>query len=86
MDFSGLSEWIGDSTNAVLSFVSQFLPDSPFVILSESDLFSSVSHYLPALNYFIPIDFMVDLTAGWVVACLVYFGCSVLLRWYKAIS
>lgn len=86
MDFSGLSEWLGDSTNAALNFVSVYLPDSPFIILSETELFPSVSQYLPTLNFFIPIDFMVDLTASWVVACVLYFGVSILLRNFKAIQ
>ena len=86
MDFSGLSDFVGSSTNSALNFVSQILPDSPFYLLSDSDLFPSISSYLPTLNFFIPIDFMVDLTFSWVCACILYFGVSVMLRWYKAIQ
>lgn len=38
------------------------------------------------VNYFLPISEYAAFLSGWVIAILLYYGVSILLRWIKAIS
>lgn len=78
--FNQVVSFVGDKINLILSFVCIFLPDSPFSLLDSSP----VGEYLGYINYFVPIDFMVDTLSAWTAAILVYYCVQILLRWIKA--
>lgn len=78
--FNTILSWVGDKINVVLSMVALLLPDSPFQLLNKTP----ISPYLGYINYFVPIDFIVDTLAGWTAAILIYYGLQILLRWIKA--
>ena len=80
--FNSILGWLGDQINALLSFLCVVLPDSPFKLLD----YTPISPYIPYINYFVPLDFMVDALAFWLVAILCYYGFSILMRWVKAIQ
>lgn len=82
MDFNAILEWCGDKINYLLSLLCSVLPDSPFSLLDNSP----IQPYLSAINYFIPVAFMVDTLAGWLAAILIYYGVSIIMRWIKALS
>ena len=66
----------------VLSWVLALLPDSPFVALDNSP----IRPYLAALNWIVPVDFMISTMSAWLLAIAVYYVYSAILRWIKAIS
>lgn len=80
--FNSILGWVGDRINELLSFICLILPDSPFQLLTNSP----ISQYLGYINYFIPIDFMLDVLTAWLSAILVYYGYQILMRWAKAIE
>lgn len=80
--FNNILGWIGDKLNELLSFLCLVLPDSPFKLLD----YTPISDILPYINYFIPIDFMLDLMSAWLACILLYYGYSIILRWIKAIG
>lgn len=57
------------------------LPDSPFNVLNEIQI-----PYLEALNWLIPVNFMVSVLSYWVFAIGLYYVVSVALRWVKIIQ
>lgn len=66
----------------ILSYALALLPDSPFVALSNAP----IQPYLKAVNWIVPVDFMVSTMEAWLTAIAVYYIVSALLRWAKAIS
>lgn len=82
LDLSGISDWWGSLSNDFLNFIYNALPDSPFSLLDSSP----IAQYLPYINYFVPVDFIVDTAAAWAAAMLCYFGWSVMMRNHKVIS
>lgn len=80
--FRSIFDWLGNALNQVLSWVLFVLPDSPFKALSNSP----IKQYLPALNYFIDVAFIINTLAAWVTCIAVYYGYQVILRWIKAIN
>lgn len=78
--FQSVLDFIGDKINYILSMVSLILPDSPFSLLNKTP----ISSYLGYINYFVPIDFMVNTLAAWTAAILVFYGVQIILRWAKA--
>lgn len=82
MDFQSAINWLGSQLSNILSWLTALLPDSPFKALDATPL----KPYLSALNYFLPIDFILDTTLLWLNAILIYYGYSIILRWAKAIQ
>lgn len=80
--FNTVLDWLGNQINNLLSFLCVVLPDSPFQALSNSP----IGEYLGIINYFVPIDFMLNVTTAWLACILVYYGFSILMRWVKAIQ
>lgn len=58
------------------------LPDSPFTALSNSP----VAPYLGWINWFVPIQFILNTLVAWLSAIAVYYAYSIILRWIKAIG
>lgn len=80
--FNNVVNWIGDKLNWILSFITVVLPDSPFSLLDNSP----ISEYIGYINYFVPIDFMVDALSAWTGAILIFYGYQIIMRWAKAIE
>lgn len=66
----------------LLSWALALLPDSPFVALSNSP----IQPYLAAINWIVPVDFIISTLQLWLVAIAAYYVLSAALRWAKAIS
>lgn len=66
----------------LLSWVLNLLPDSPFQQLSNSP----VQPYLAALNWIVPVNFMISTLELWLAAIAVYYVYQAVLRWIRAIS
>lgn len=71
-----------EAAKAILSWVLALLPDSPFILLSNTP----IQPYLAALNWIVPVDFAISTMEAWLVAIGVYYVLSAALRWAKAIS
>ncbi len=80
--FNNIITWIGDKLNYILSLICVVLPDSPFKLLDSSP----IGEYIGYINYFVPIDFMLDLLSVWTAAIIIYYGVQILMRWAKAIK
>ncbi len=80
--FKEIFDWLGGFLNDVLNWVLAFLPDSPFKALSMSP----IAPYLPYINYFIDVKYIIDLLVAWVTCIGIYYGYQVILRWTKAIN
>ncbi|MEG2571166.1 MAG: hypothetical protein RSA70_07005 [Clostridia bacterium] len=66
----------------VLSDVINMLPKSPFVFDSAGE-FTQIMGYV---NYFIPINRMVQITKVWLSAIVIWYVAMTVLRWVKAIE
>lgn len=62
------------------SLIFMILPTSPFKNLNFE------IPYLQEINWIIPFNFMVNITAIWLVAIGVYYSVMIILRWIKAIE
>lgn len=80
--FSSIVDWIGDKLNYIMSFICLVLPDSPFELLDNSP----IGEYLGYINYFVPLEFMVDVLSAWTGCILIYYGYQMIMRWAKAIE
>ena len=80
--FNNIVGWVGDKINWLLSFLCLMLPDSPFKLLDYTPL----SGILPYVNYFIPLDLILDTMSAWLACILIYYGYSIILRWIKAVG
>lgn len=66
----------------LLTWVLAFLPNSPFQAIDNSP----IAQYLPYINWFLPVDFMLSTTELWLTAIATYYIYSAILRWVKAVS
>ncbi len=80
--FRQIFDWLGNTLNEVLSWVTLVLPDSPFKLLDMSLLHP----YLPYVAYFIDFPFILDTLVAWVSCIGVYYGYQVILRFVRAIN
>lgn len=80
--FANIVNWVGDKLNWVLNLIAVVLPDSPFNLLDMTP----ISQYLPAINYFVPISYMLSLLSAWTSAILIYYGYQCIMRWAKAVE
>lgn len=60
--------------------ILMLLPDSPFQNINIE------IPYLAELNWVIPFNFMINITAVWLVAVGLYYSVMIVLRWIKAIE
>lgn len=80
--FSGIWDWIVNFLSECLEFIINLLPDSPFRMLDNTP----IKPYLKYINWIIPVDFIIDTLALWLVAVSAYYVWSVVLRWLKTID
>lgn len=80
--FQDIWHWICDLVVNAIEWIVDILPDSPFKALSNTP----IRPYLGYINYFVPMDFIVNVLTLWLVAVAGYYTWSVLLRWIKAID
>ena len=80
--FNNIISWIGDKLNYVLSLICVVLPDSPFKLLDKSP----IGEYIGYINYFVPLDFILDSISAWLAAIVIYYGVQIIMRWAKAIK
>lgn len=66
-----------------LSWVFQFLPDSPFQNLLSAQ---PVAQYLGYIAYFVDVSFIVNAFDIWLGVIAVYYIYMAVLRWVKAIG
>jgi uncharacterized membrane protein len=64
------------------TWLLSFLPDSPFSYISNSP----IGQYLPALNWIIPVQMMVDSMSVWLTAIGFYYLLAIIMRWIKVIG
>lgn len=79
---SNITNGIFDVVNKILSWVATALPDSPFKMLDMTPLHD----YLPYINYFVPLDFMLSSLSAWGTAVAGYYTYHVILRWARAVK
>ena len=74
--------WLTDQLSYMLSFVTSFLPDSPFRLLD----YTPIQPYLAYINYFLPMDYIMSTLAAWGLCITTYYSYHTVLRWSKAIQ
>ncbi|ACL75923.1 hypothetical protein [Ruminiclostridium cellulolyticum] len=75
-------EKLGSLLMSALTWVVQFLPDSPFQLINNSD----VQSFMGTLNWILPIGQMVAELQLWISAVAVYYIYQIVLRWIRAID
>lgn len=80
--FIDLINFIVKCIGGILSVIFSILPPSPFTIISNTPL----KEYLPYINYFVPVNEIVNILQLWLVAVGGYYIYQVALRWIKAIE
>lgn len=80
--FQQIWDWICGVCTDALEWVVGVLPDSPFQMLANSP----IKPYLGYINYFVPVDFIVNALSLWLVAVGGYYLWSIILRWIKAVD
>jgi len=74
--------WVWTALRSVMIYVINLLPDSPFNVLSNSN----VEQYMGYFNWLFPVSEMVAILQVWVVAVASFYIFQALLRWVKAIE
>lgn len=74
-------DWILQNINAILSWVVALLPDSPFAEIDSTPIKDIMAY----INWIVPVDRIIQLTAAWLVCVTVYYVYMVILRWAKAL-
>ena len=77
----GLLNGILDALGKVASFIVLLLPDSPFLLIENIQI-----PFINQLNWILPIDFMLTVSAYWLSAILIYYVVQTVLRWVKMIE
>ena len=80
--FSSVWDWIVSLFNSALTFIVVLLPNSPFQLLD----YTPIQPYLSTINYFIPLQYILDLLSAWLIAIGMYYSISVVLRHLKTID
>lgn len=80
--FKSCFNWLTNELSNILSWICFMLPDSPFKLLD----FTPLRDFLPYINYFVPLDFIINLLTAWGSAILLYYGFHMVLRWIKALN
>lgn len=66
-----------------LTYIMAWFPTSPF---QRSLSYASSLPYLGYVNWFIPIGWIIDVTAAWCTIIGIYYLYSIIARWVKAIE
>lgn len=80
--FSSIWDWLTNLLSDCLEWIVSFLPDSPFKMLDNTP----IQPYLKYINWVVPVDFILDVLALWLIAISTYYCWSVVLRWLKTID
>ncbi len=75
-------EKLGALLMSALTWVIQFLPDSPFQSISNTD----VQSFMGTLNWIFPISEIVAILQLWISAVTIYYVYQIILRWIRAID
>lgn len=73
---------LGDNLINALTWVIEFLPNSPFRAVNNSD----VSSFLGTLNWFIPMDKIIAELELWLTCVIIFYTYQIILRWVRAIE
>lgn len=75
--------FMSELKNAFLALVLKLLPLSPF-----SEFIDELEQleYLGYINWFFPIGRFITIATAWLACITLYYMCSILLRWLKAID
>lgn len=76
--FNKIIEMIG----SVIGVLYALLPNSPFVIVSNSEF----SNFISQINYFVPVYEFLSIMETWLVCVAVFYLYSIFARWIKAIE
>lgn len=72
-----------DIINTALNYIFSFLPEDPFLsIIDELGAIPAVQY----VNYFVPVDKILAITAIWLGAIATFYLYQIILRWIKAID
>lgn len=74
---------IGETVSSLGDKLIDLLPKSPFYYIDVNPAVKQVLHYL---NWFIPIDLMIPILEGWLIAIGLYYVFQIILRWVKFIE
>lgn len=72
--------------NSISNSLIQVLPLSPFKGIVYNLESSEVQEILSYLNWFIPINEMINILSAWLAAITLYYLYVVILRWIKVIK
>lgn len=76
---NGLISLLGSALGLVLAL----LPNSPFQSLKVEDRVMSV---LTKVNYFLPLDYIIEINAALITCVVVWYGVQIVMRWGKMIE
>ncbi len=79
--FNQILDWFSNGINAISAFLLSVLPNSPFALLDAT----IIQPFLPYLNYFIPLDFIMSCSLAWISAISCYYAYSIILRLIRAV-
>ena len=66
----------------IIVWLIQLLPESPFKALDDSP----IEPYIQAVNWIVPVDFMISALEAWLTAIALYYVWQAALRWMRAIE
>lgn len=79
-------DWLDDFIDKFAQKLMDVLPGDPFSKFFDSSSFDAIKKYLGYVAYFIPIKFLLSCFSAFLAALSVYYFCSILLRWLRAVS
>lgn len=74
-------DWLLQNINAILSWIVALLPDSPFTGIDSTP----IQNIMQYINWVVPVDRILQLTAAWIACVAVYYLYAIILRWAKAL-
>lgn len=77
---SAFVDWVMDFLYALAWVAIGWLPDSPFQIGTVSESLANFSEIMSYINYFVPINWMVNILATYVSAAAIWYVARWVLR------
>lgn len=78
----GFFDFLGSNIMNALSWVMQFLPNSPFQAIHNSE----VDSFIAGLNWILPMDKIIVELELWLSCVTIYYAYQIILRWIKAVE
>jgi hypothetical protein len=75
-----------NETVLAVNILLSILPNSPFRELILAVRVNLGSEFLGYVNYFLPVSEIAVVLAMWVVAIVMYYAVSAILRWAKVVA